>query len=130
MRWLLLTLLLTPMPFRGGEPAFKLRLTAGGRTETRAVDRIELARPRGGPIEAKWDGRIVAAQRGDCVFTAKVRGVFKLTINGRLVLEGAGDSIAQPMDARVPLEAGANLLAAEFASDGTEDAFVELTWKQ
>ncbi|MEQ1860282.1 MAG: hypothetical protein ABMA13_10125 [Chthoniobacteraceae bacterium] len=125
---MLILLLASPM-LCAGEVAFKLSLSTGGREEVREVQRIALSLPKGNAVSAKWEGHIVTARRGEVVFTAKVRGVFKVTINGRLLLEGAGDSIAQSMDKGVMLEAGANQLVAEFHSDGTEDAVVELDWK-
>lgn len=139
MRFRFLTFLLAPFALGATDSTpLKRTLSAGGRTEVSEVPRIALAVPRGGAVspklpaggfEARWEGRIVAPKRGDYVFTVKVRGALKVTINGRLEIEGAGTGMSHPMDKTLLLEAGANSLVAEFSSDGVEDAVLELDWK-
>jgi len=139
MRLPLPFLLLVPLALGAGEAApFKRTLSAGGRTDVSEVARIALAVPRGGAVsprlpagafEARWEGRIVAPARGDYLFTVKVRGALKVTVNGRLEIEGAGTGMSHPMDKTLLLVAGANSLVAEFSSDGAEDAVLELDWK-
>jgi hypothetical protein len=68
-----------------------------------------------GPFTAKWEGDILSELRGEYTFAADVRGAFKLTLNGTLILEGAGDSTAQTMNKTVQLSKGPNKLVAEFA---------------
>jgi hypothetical protein len=139
MRLPLPILLLTPMILCAGDPAvISQRFTAGGRSEQREVKRIVLSVPKGGavspklpagPFEARWEGRINAARRAEYVFVVKVRGSLKVTINGRLEIEGAGTGMAHPMDKTLQLETGDNPFVVEFSSDGAEDAVLELDWK-
>lgn len=139
MRSTLPILLLVPLAASAADSApLRRTLSAGGRTEVSEVARVALAVPRGGAVSpklpagafaARWEGRIVAPRRGDYVFTVKVRGALKVTINGRLEIEGAGTGMAHPMDKTLALAAGANALAVEFSSDGAEDAVLELDWK-
>ncbi len=119
------------------EQGLTLHLSAGRRTDTRAARLVALYVPAGqavspflpaGAFAAKWEGEIASDLRAEYTFAADVRGAFKLTINGTLVLEGAGDSTAQTMNKTVQLNKGANLLVAEFESDGKEDASLQLTW--
>lgn len=139
MRLPLLIALSLPLASLAAEPAaLTLRLTAGGREEVRTVPRIALNVSRGaavsprlpaGAFSAKWEGSLAAAKRGEYVFTVKVRGGFKLWIDGRLEMEGAGTGMAHPMDKTLWFEAGAHRLLAEFSADGAEDALIELDWK-
>lgn len=139
MRLPLPIFLFAALPVCAGEPAsLSQRLTAGERTEVTRVPRIALSVPRGGAVspklpagafQAKWEGEIVAAQRGEYFFTVKVRGSFTLKLNGRLEIEGAGTGMAHPMDKTLLLQAGENRLLVEFASDGAEDSIIEIDWK-
>lgn len=116
----------------------KQQLAAGGRSEISSVKRIMLHVPRGGAVspklpagafQAKWEGAIVAAQRGEYIFTVKVRGAFTLKLNDRLEIEGAGTGMAHPMDKTLLLSAGENRLVVDYTSDGAEDSIIEIDWK-
>jgi cytochrome c1 len=119
------------------EPGLTLRLNAGGRSDTRAARLVALYVPAGQPVSpflpggafaATWEGDIMAELRAEYTFAAEMRGAFKLTLNGQLVLEGAGDSTAQTMNKTFQLKKGANHLVAEFESDGQQDASLQLKW--
>jgi mono/diheme cytochrome c family protein len=121
----------------GPEPGLVLTLTAGGRTDTRGARLVALHVPKGQPVSpflpagaftAKWTGEILMPLRGEVTFGAVVRGVVKVTLNGQLLLEGAGDTTTQNVNKTVPLTKGGNALVVEFSSDGTYDAQLQLQW--
>jgi mono/diheme cytochrome c family protein len=126
-----------PNPAAKTEPGLVLTLSSGGKTDVRAARMVALFVPKGqavspflplGAFTAKWEGAIVLPLRSELTFAADVKGVFKLTINGEAILEGAGDSSAQTMNKTLRLNKGANKVVAEFSSDGTTDAQVQLKW--
>lgn len=119
------------------EQGLTLQVTGGGKTDTRDARLVALFVLAGkpvtpfvpaGPFTAKWEGEINSELRGEYTFSADMRGVFKLTINSQLVLEGAGDGTAQTMNKTIQLNKGANHLVAEFESDGQGDASLQLRW--
>ena len=114
-----------------------LTLSAGGKTDARAARLVALHVPKGqaaspfvpaGAFTAKWEGEIASALRAEYTFAADIQGAFKLTLNGTLILEGAGDTTSQTVNKTVQLKKGANALVAEFASDGKDDAMIQLKW--
>ena len=114
-----------------------LTLSAGGKSDTRASRLITLYAPKGEPISpflpagafsARWEGEINSQLRAEYTFAAEIKGAFKLTINGQPVLEGAGDTTSQSVNKTIQLNKGGNKLVAEFASDGTSDAMIQLKW--
>lgn len=137
-------LLCLPLTFAGAneparfEPGLLLRLSAGGRGETRVASLVSLDVPAGesvasglppGAFAAKWEGEILSEQEADYVFTVAMRGAFTLTLNGELVLEGAGDNTVQTMDKIFRLKKGGTSFVAVLQSDGTQDASVRLSWQ-
>ena len=118
-------------------PGLILTLTAGGKTDTRAARLVSLYAPAGKPVSpflpagaftARWEGEIVSSLRAEYTFAAEIKGTFKLTINGQLILEGAGDSTAQSVNKTIQLSKGGNKLVAEFSNDGATDGMVQLKW--
>lgn len=114
-----------------------LTLSAGGKSDTRASRLITLYVRKGepvspflpaGPFSARWEGEINSQLRAEYTFAAEIRGAFKLTINGQPILEGAGDTTSQSVNKTIQLNKGGNKLLAEFASDGTADAMIQLKW--
>lgn len=114
-----------------------LTFSAGGKSDTRPARLVALYVPAGqpvtpflapGPFTAKWEGAINSPLRSEYTFAAEVKGSFKLTINDKLILEGAGDDASQSMNKAFQLSKGANTIVAEFASDGKSDAMVRLNW--
>lgn len=112
-------------------------VTAGGKTDTRAARLVSLHVPKGQPITpfvpagaftAKWEGDIVSPLRAEYTIGADVQGALKVTLNGTLILEGAGDGTVQTVNKPVQLSKGPNKLLVEFASDGTTDATLQLKW--
>ena len=119
------------------QPGLTLTFAAGGKRDVRAARLLALAVPGGtpvtpflpaGPFGARWEGAIVSSLRGEYTLAAEVRGAFKLTVNGVLLLEGAGDASAQVVSKTVQLKKGPNPVVAEFSSDGKEDASLLVTW--
>ncbi|HET6407161.1 MAG TPA: c-type cytochrome [Chthoniobacteraceae bacterium] len=119
------------------EPGLILTLTSGGMSDTRGARLVSLYAPAGkpvspflpaGPFTARWEGEILSSLRAEYTFSAEVKGTFKLTLNGQLILEGAGDSTAQSVNKAVQLNKGGNKLVAEFSNDGTTDGMVQLKW--
>ncbi len=120
------------------EPGLILRLSAGGKTDTRVASMVSLDVPVGkavspvlapGPFVARWEGEIWSERETEYSFGAAMRGVFTLTLNGEQVLEGAGDNTVQTMDKSFRLRKGANQFVAELQSDGTQDASIRLSWR-
>ncbi len=118
-------------------PGLTLTLSAGEKTDSRTARLVALYVSKGqpvspflpaGPFTAKWEGDILSELRGEYTFSADVRGALKVTINGQLILEGAGDATSQPMNKTLQLNKGANRFVAEFASDGQQDASLQLKW--
>jgi mono/diheme cytochrome c family protein len=119
------------------EPGLILTLSSGGKSDTRAARLVSLYAPAGKPVSpflppgaftAKWEGEILSTLRAEYTFAADVKGTFKLTLNGQLILEGAGDSTAQSINKTVQLNKGGNKLIAEFSNDATSDGMVQLKW--
>src|SRR5688572_25696234 len=118
-------------------PGLTLTFSAGDKTDARRARLIALYVPAkqpptpflpAGPFSARWEGNIHASLRSEYTFAADVKGSFKLTINGKLVLEGAGDTTSQTVNKVFQLNKGANPIVAEFASDGSSDAMLRLNW--
>ena len=118
-------------------PGLTLTFSAGDKTDARRARLIALYVPAkqpptpflpAGPFSARWEGNIHASLRSEYTFAADVKGSFKLTINGKLVLEGAGDTTSQTVNKVFQLNKGANPIVAEFASDGSADAMLRLNW--
>jgi mono/diheme cytochrome c family protein len=118
-------------------PGLTLTFSAGDKTDSRRARLIALYVPANqsptpflppGPFVARWEGNIHAALRSEFTFAADVKGSFKLTINGKAVLEGAGDTTSQTMNKTFQLNKGANPIVAEFMSDGASDAMLRLNW--
>ena len=118
-------------------PGLTLTFTAGGKSDARDARIIALHVPAGaaatpflpaGAFAAKWEGEIVSPLRSEYTIAAEVRGALKLTINGREVFEGAGDSTAQVLNKTLQLNKGGNKIVAEFFGDGQEDAVLQVTW--
>jgi len=118
-------------------PGLILSMRAGGKLDTRAARLVTLYVPKGepispflpvGPFTATWLGEINSTLRAEYTFAAEIKGVFKLSINGEEILEGAGDTTAQTVNKTVQLKKGGNALVAEFSSDGTSDASIQLKW--
>jgi len=118
-------------------PGLALTVAAGGKTDVRTARLVTLYVPAGqpvtpfvpaGPFSATWEGDISSPLRAEYSMHAEVRGSFKLTVNGKLLLEGAGDAAVQSVSKAVQLNKGLNKLVAEFAADGKEDALVRLNW--
>jgi cytochrome c2 len=114
-----------------------LTIEAGGKSDTRGARLVALHVAAGqpvspflppGPFAARWEGEITSPLRAEYTFAADVRGAFKLTVNGTLVLEGGGDSTVQTMNKLIQLSKGGNKFVAEFASDNTEEASILLKW--
>jgi mono/diheme cytochrome c family protein len=114
-----------------------LTCTADGKSDARKARLVALYVPAGqpvtpflpaGPFIARWEGGIQSSLRSEYTFAADVKGSFKLTINGKPVLEGAGDSTSQSVNKTFQLNKGANAFVAEFVSDGKSDALLRLNW--
>lgn len=114
-----------------------LTFTSGDKTDARSARLVALHIPAGQPatpflpagaFTARWEGQISSPLRDEYTFAADVKGSFKLTINGKLVLEGAGDTTAQTVNKAFQLNKGANAFVAEFSNDGTSDALIRLNW--
>jgi mono/diheme cytochrome c family protein len=114
-----------------------LTFSAGDKTDSRRARLIALYVPAQqsptpflppGPFTARWEGNINAALRSEFTFAADIKGMFKLAINGKAVLEGAGDTTSQTVNKTFQLNKGANPIVAEFTSDGASDALLRLTW--
>lgn len=119
------------------EPGLILTLTSGGKTDVRSARLVSLYAPAGQPVSpflpagafsAKWEGEIVASLRAEYTFAAEMKGTFKLTLNGEVILEGAGDTTSQTVNKTVRVNKGGNKLVAEFGSDGKSDAMLQLKW--
>jgi mono/diheme cytochrome c family protein len=128
---------LSDAPATSSEQGIVLTLSAGGKTDTRPSRLVSIYAPAGQPVSpflpsgaitAKWEGEIVSPLRGEYTFGADVKGSFKLTINGQSVLETTGDSTAQSLNKAIQLKKGGNKLIAEFSSDGSSDAMLQLKW--
>ncbi len=118
-------------------PGLTLTFTAGGKSDSREARLIALHVPAGaavtpflptGAFSAKWEGEINSPLRSEYTIAAEVRGALTLSINGKPVFEGAGDSTAQVMNKTLQLNKGGNKIVAEFSADGKEDAILQLTW--
>ena len=114
-----------------------LTFTARDKTDSRTARLVALYVPAGqpvtpflapGPFGARWEGSINSPLRAEYTFDAEVKGSFKLTINDKPVLEGAGDTTSQEVNKVFQLNKGENKFVAEFASDGTLDALLRLNW--
>jgi mono/diheme cytochrome c family protein len=114
-----------------------LTFTAGGKSDTRPARLIALAVPAGAPVTpflpagaftAKWEGAIVSPLRAEYTFAAEMKGALKVTINGAVLFEGAGDVTSQVVNKTLQLNKGPNQIVAEFSSDGKEDALLKFTW--
>jgi len=118
-------------------PGLTLTFSAADKTDSRGARLIALYVPAkqpptpflpAGPFTARWEGNINAALRSEFTFAADIKGSFKLTINGKAVLEGAGDTTSQTVNKIFQLNKGPNPIVAEFTSDGASDALVRLNW--
>lgn len=119
------------------KPGLSLTFTSGGKSDTRHARLIALAVPAGapatpflpaGPFTAKWEGSILSPLRSQYTLGVEVQGSVKVTVNGTLLIEGAGNTTSQRMDKAVQLNKGANAILVEFASDSRTDAWLQMTW--
>ncbi len=111
--------------------------SAAGKSDTRTARLCALYVPKGtpatpflpaGPFTAKWEGHVDSPLRGDYTFSVEVRGQVKVSVNGQQILDAAGAAAAQYADKQVQLQKGANHFMIEFASDGEDDAQLQLHW--
>ncbi len=81
-----------------------------------------------GPFTARWEGFIASPLRADHSFQVRVRGHFKLTLNGTQILDTHSPELTLGEPKRAQLNKGANLLVAEFTPEPAGDATVQLLW--
>ncbi len=114
-----------------------LSFTAGGKTDTRHARLVTLFVPKGTPatpflpagaFTAKWEGEINAALRARYTLHAEVRGGFRLSVNGVVVLETASGDELKTVSKPIQLNKGATKIIAEYTNDGKSDASVQLKW--
>ena len=128
-----------PPPVPKGKPVqgLTLTVTSGGKTDVLPARLVALFVPAGkpatpfvpaGPFTAKWEGEVTTPLRGEYTFFAEVKGAFRLSVNGKDLLEGAGDATAQTVNKAVQLNKGGNKIVAEFSSDNSSDAMLQLWW--
>jgi mono/diheme cytochrome c family protein len=121
----------------GKAPGISVIFTAAGKSDTRTARLCALYVPKGapatpflpvGPFTAKMEGDVDSPLRGDYTFSVEVRGRVKVSVNGQQILDAAGAASAQYADKQVQLQKGANHFTVEFASDGENDAQLQLHW--
>ncbi len=124
-----------PLPQMKEEARQGLALTfsAGGKSDTRDARLVALFVPAGeaptpflpaGAFAAKWEGNVMSALRSEYTFSADVAGSFKVSINGKPVLEGSVHAEGKP----VQLNKGPNKLLVEYKSPAKGDAMLRLYW--
>jgi cytochrome c peroxidase len=117
-------------------PGLLLRFTQGEaanvRTGRLVAWIVPADKPAGGGLkpgafEATAEGYVKVPLRGDYEFHFTGSGSAKLRINGRVVLEGAGD-LSRIKSARVALRQGYNRLAIEYSSPSKGPSQFRLWW--
>ena len=66
--------------------------------------------------------------RGEYTFSVEVRGQVKVSVNGETILDAAGAAAAQSADKTIQLQKGANHFVVDYATDGEDDAQLQLHW--
>ena len=118
-------------------PGLSVTFTAAGKSDTRAARLCALYVPKGTPATpflpagafgAKWEGDVDSPLRSEYTFSVEVRGQVKVSVNGQQILDAAGAAAAQYADKTVQLQKGANHFVVEYATDGEDDAQLQLHW--
>ena len=118
-------------------PGLTVTFTAAGKSDTRAARLCALYVPKGTPATpflpagafgAKWEGDVDSPLRSEYTFSVEVRGQVKVSVNGQQILDAAGAAAAQYADKTVQLQKGANHFTVDYATDGEEDAQLQLHW--
>ena len=81
-----------------------------------------------GPFQATWEGSLAVNLPDDYAFAATCRGSVKVTVNGKLALEGTGDGEASLVGKPIRLKSGNNKLVVQFLSPPAGDALLRLDW--
>jgi mono/diheme cytochrome c family protein len=110
-----------------------LTISSGGKSDTRDARLAALFVPAGqaatpfvpaGQFTAKWEGAVDSPLREEYTFSADVLGTFKVSLNGKSILEGAAHAEGKP----VQLNKGENKLLVEYQSPASGDAMFRLNW--
>ncbi|MDB6151566.1 MAG: Cytochrome c class, partial [Chthoniobacteraceae bacterium] len=111
--------------------------TAAGKIDSRSARLLTLFVPKGepvtpflpaGPFTAKWEGEINSPLRAQYTFHAEVRGSFRLSVNGAVLLETVPGNQLQTISKALQLNKGATTILAEYSSDGSGDAAIQFKW--
>lgn len=122
------------------KPGVIQTITANGKTDTRVARQIALHVPHGDPatpfldatagLKARIEGFINIGLRGRYYFTVTGRGTFKLSIEGKVVLEGKAEDLSTiEKSDRIRMSKGANPFVLEYESPAKGHAEIVIFWE-
>ncbi|MCX6926055.1 MAG: c-type cytochrome [Verrucomicrobia bacterium] len=81
-----------------------------------------------GPFHCRWEGFLKMEINGEKTFAAEGLGKTTIKINGQVVLDNAGESLAGTRSKSVPLRRGLNQFELDYESPAAGDAEFRLAW--
>ncbi|MGV3772231.1 MAG: c-type cytochrome [Verrucomicrobiales bacterium] len=81
-----------------------------------------------GPFSAEFNGLVSVDLRGQYAFQAELRGKAEISVNGRSLMEAAGEGTTTEISRQVRLNKGTNLVTVKFTSAVKGDSQFRLYW--